>query len=1075
MLAQQSCGNCGQLRIFYCQFDPNPARLNDFIDGTVALNSTYGTGNPLFWYDDNNGSLGNPHMGTGQEPNAPNLNNAPSTLFYWVSQVNPNSGCLSIPIQVRIRVRKTPTVVFNAPPTPFCEDGSVNLAALVDDPNNVADSFDLYDDDPSGGGTLIGSLTATNGTVDPNQLIVVTPLAGNNTYWVVATNQGGNNSITCPATASMSFTVSPTPVITPITDVTACPGEPIVVPFSSTPSTGALFVWTNSNTNIGLAASGLNTISFNAATHSSTSSLTSNIVVRALANGCASAPEIFTITVNSDATIDPASSVTVCSGQASGLVLSTVAASPKASSYELVSVVLDQGLIADNGNQLAGSSLSAHALANDSYTNTSSNSLTATYQLRAITADACTSAVQTVTATILPEPVITAGLADTTCSGQAPSLPLTLTNSLPGVSFNWTPQSLPSGISLTSSSSPGNVLADVLINSTTSPIDVIYDVTATVGNCVSTIVPCTIRVIPFPQVPPTAYLDACEEPMTPGQAVFNLTSLSNTIGGGMLVNYFSDPNLLMPIASPSSFLSGNTIVYTSVVNPSAPCPNRTDITLTVNTLASPAISNIIAACGNTSQELVPAPVIGISFNFYDGNPLQGGMLLGSGSSYDPMLASGSSTTIWVTATDGTCESDAVTVTITVNPAPIAMASAALNNGGLCEGDTLFLFGNGGGNYSWIGPTGFMSSRQNPGIADVTQADSGAYVLTVTDNKGCSASDTIHVRIDSVANSGGNSFLTIAANAPAVKLFDSLTGNPSRGGVWAGPSPPYGGDQGLFNPNFMQAGVYTYALTNPAGCRDSVSVATVTVTVTPVQNSVKVTGRIFLEGAVNTTKLPFLMVDSLRSTRFLPTVEPYSSMGYQHVNGGGNEAFQLQLLNTTGQHALEDWIVLEIRSAANPSLIVATRSALLQRDGDMVDLDGVSPVCFKRVTPGFYHVVVRHRNHLAVMTAMPVFLNSTPIVPLDFTSGALSVFGTNPQKIIGTSLISSGIRAMIGGDADFNGQIQNADDVNFWNPQVGGSGYFEADFNCDGQVQNNDRVFFWSVNVGKGTQVPLRTN
>jgi hypothetical protein len=148
---------------------------------------------------------------------------------------------------------------------------------------------------------------------------------------------------------------------------------------------------------------------------------------------------------------------------------------------------------------------------------------------------------------------------------------------------------------------------------------------------------------------------------------------------------------------------------------------------------------------------------------------------------------------------------------------------------------------------------------------------------------------------------------------------------------------------------------------------------------------------------------------------------------------------------------------------------------LQRDGDIVDLDGVSPVCFNRVAPGFYYVVVGHRNHLKVMTANTVFLNNAGTISLDFTSGALNTFGTNAQNVTATSLFTNGVRVMVGGDADFNGPVQNSDDVIWWSPQVGGSGYLRADYNCDGQVQNSDRVFIWSHNVGRGTQVPLRSN
>jgi hypothetical protein len=1071
MLAQQSCNNCGIIRIFYCQFDPAPADLNDFIDGTVALNSAYGAGNPLFWFEDDNGALGLPYNGTGQEPASPNMSLAARTYFYWVSQVNPISGCLSIPIRVRVRVRKTPTIVFTPPPTPYCEGAQFNLADRVDDPNNVADIFDFYDDDPNSGGNLIGSVTATNGAVDPGQVIVATPVVGNNTYWVVATNTGGNNSITCPATASMSFVVSPKPVLSPVSDISVCPGDPVQVLFSSTPSAGAIFVWTNSNTQIGLGVSGFNNINFTATANNSGMDEVANLAVRAIVNGCASDIETFDITLHADPIIDMGINGTVCSGQVTGLPLNTAVGSPAASSYELVSVTLDPGLVAHNNNQSPGTGLSTNALSGDIFTNTTASSLTATYHLRAVSLNNCTSAIQSLVITILPEPVVTAGLKDTVCSGQAANLALSTTNGLPGTSFTWAPQSLPVGISLVSSTSPGTVITDILTNTTAAPIDVIYDVTATVGNCASIVVPCTIRVVSFPTVPPTASIDACEDPATPGQAIFDLTSLDATIGGGLAVNYFTDPNLLSPITGAGAYLSGSTTVYASVLNPTAPCPNRTDVTLTVTTLALPQLSSTAFPCDNQSQVINPAPVIGITFNFYDNDPDQRGVLLGSGSSYDPMLSAGQSQTIWVTATDGNCESNAVSTTVTVLVAPMPRINSNLNNGSICEGDKLELYGSGGGSYSWTGPNGFSSTQQNVVIPGFVLADTGEYILTVS-NGVCSRPDTLYVEGNRISDPGQNGMLTIAANAQPVDLFNYLLGNPSRGGVWSGPSAPYAGDLGRFNPNFMYSGVYTYTLTNPGACKDSVVFATVTVNVTPV-TAAKVRAKVYLEGVLDTTNL--LMMDSLRITKFMPIFEPYTQLGYAHVNGGGNESFDVEQLDSAGVDALVDWVYLELRSANDNSHIVATRSALLQRDGDIVDLDGISPVCFNRVSPGFYYVVVGHRNHLSVMTGIPVFLNNVGTVSLDFRSGVLATYGTNPQNIVATTLISSGVQVMIGGDADFNGQIQNEDDVNHWIPFVGGAGYLRADYDCNSQVQNNERVYIWFRNVGKGTQVPVRSN
>ena len=74
----------------------------------------------------------------------------------------------------------------------------------------------------------------------------------------------------------------------------------------------------------------------------------------------------------------------------------------------------------------------------------------------------------------------------------------------------------------------------------------------------------------------------------------------------------------------------------------------------------------------------------------------------------------------------------------------------------------------------------------------------------------------------------------------------------------------------------------------------------------------------------------------------------------------------EVFNATGQEKVVDWVWIELRDSANPSQIVAAKSALLQRDGDIVDESGVSVLKFS--LPGDnYFVTVKHRNHLGVMT------------------------------------------------------------------------------------------------------------
>ncbi|MEO7081552.1 MAG: M12 family metallo-peptidase, partial [Flavobacteriales bacterium] len=92
----------------------------------------------------------------------------------------------------------------------------------------------------------------------------------------------------------------------------------------------------------------------------------------------------------------------------------------------------------------------------------------------------------------------------------------------------------------------------------------------------------------------------------------------------------------------------------------------------------------------------------------------------------------------------------------------------------------------------------------------------------------------------------------------------------------------------------------------------------------------------LQGAYHTSE--GLMVDSLRVAGLLPTTEPYTAMGFA-VEGA--VTVDPALFTVTGPNAIVDWVLVELRNAANPSVVEETRVALLQRDGDITALDGTS--------------------------------------------------------------------------------------------------------------------------------------
>jgi uncharacterized protein YjdB len=201
----------------------------------------------------------------------------------------------------------------------------------------------------------------------------------------------------------------------------------------------------------------------------------------------------------------------------------------------------------------------------------------------------------------------------------------------------------------------------------------------------------------------------------------------------------------------------------------------------------------------------------------------------------------------------------------------------------------------------------------------------------------------------------------------------------------------------------------------------------------------------------------LMRDNLRmspfnGSRYIPDSSPYRfptdfiniTNKYNHVGPGLLPEFQnitnpSTVFGVTGQNAIVDWVFLELRSKVNQTTIWASRAGLIQRDGDIVDLDGVSPIEFPGTPMDDYYVVLRHRSHLGVMTATAKTPEQMSAL-IDFTSPTTPVFdfGTtkgNGYDYTGVALnphVKSGFMALYAGDFDANKKIKTEnpnDDLN----------------------------------------------
>ncbi len=219
---------------------------------------------------------------------------------------------------------------------------------------------------------------------------------------------------------------------------------------------------------------------------------------------------------------------------------------------------------------------------------------------------------------------------------------------------------------------------------------------------------------------------------------------------------------------------------------------------------------------------------------------------------------------------------------------------------------------------------------------------------------------------------------------------------------------------------------------------------------------------YLEGPYNTGTSQ--MNATLRSSDLLPNTEPYTGLGYTHAGGGGGETTNGTVLGVTGSNAVVDWVVVELRNSANSAQVLATRSAVIQADGDVVAAnDGTSALSFS-ASSGSYFIALRHRNHLGIMTAAAVALSSTTTA-LDLSNGSVPLYGgANATKVVGTR------NAMFAGDVTRSSSLQYVGSGNDRDPilvRVGGvlptastAGYHLEDVNLDGVVlytgSNNDR-------------------
>lgn len=211
-------------------------------------------------------------------------------------------------------------------------------------------------------------------------------------------------------------------------------------------------------------------------------------------------------------------------------------------------------------------------------------------------------------------------------------------------------------------------------------------------------------------------------------------------------------------------------------------------------------------------------------------------------------------------------------------------------------------------------------------------------------------------------------------------------------------------------------------------------------------------KVYLEGSFNKTA----MNTFLATSKLIPNQQPYNISPWNYP--GSEKTSQLN-------ENIVDWILVELRSSENN--VFSTQAALLNMAGNVLSVDGHSNFKFSNIVEGDYYLVIYHLNHLSVMSAKKINVKNDGSVSYNFTETVDNIYG---DKKVHTKL-SNGYLAMVAGDSDASGIINNLDFGNIAN-QIPYMGYTASDLDMNGVVNVLDYSLI-NKNILRASQVPVK--
>lgn len=690
----------------------------------------------------------------------------PGTAVYTITPSA--NGCPGLPINVIITVNPTPVATATPTTQTFCSGGVTGIAIASD---VVGTTFAWTVSQLN-----VAGATAGTGTSITQQLTATGALIGTAVYTITPTVGGCAGA---PVTATI--TVNPIPITTAIpASQTICTGTSSGIALSSN-VVGATFAWTVVENDVTGASPGNG--SSIAQTLSTSGFVPGNAVytISTVANGCVGNPITVTVVVDPRpiATATP-SAQTICSGGITSIVLNSN-----------IGVTFYSWTVVQTG--VSGAAASSGSSIAQTITATGPTVGTAVYTITP-SSTGCNGSPFTVTITVKPKPVVTATPgSQTICTGDSTSI--ALTSDVSGATFGWTVnQSLATG----GLASSGSLISQALTTTSAAPGNVTYTVTPSSDGCVGLSIPVPILINPRPIVTATpAAQTICSFASTSIVLTSNLsgTAYSWIVNqtGATGASAGSGSSIVQALSASGSV--AGTVIYTITPIVTATGCSGTPITvsITVNPIpvatASPTLETLCS--GSSTGIALTSDVAGATFSWTVNQTNVSGATTGSALSIAQILSSTGTvvgTAIYtITPTASGCVGSPISVTVTVNPIPVATATPAAQT--ICSGiaTSIALTSNVTlTTYAWtVVPSGVTGASAGSGSSIVqtltnagTVAGTAVYTITPT-SRGCSGTPvtvTITVNPRPVATATPSSQTFCTGGTTAIALTSNVTGS-----------------------------------------------------------------------------------------------------------------------------------------------------------------------------------------------------------------------------------------------------------------------------------------------------------